>query len=183
MSAENFDRALGFILGAEGGYSDGRGKNRADRGGATNRGITQKTYDSWRIRRGLGQSPVKFCGDDEARAIYHDDYWRAVRGDDLLWPLDLVAFDTAVQHGPKTAAEYIQRAAGKLKIDGAIGPLTLARLAECDPQDIAELVIIQREALYEQIIEEDPTQIVFEHGWMNRLQRLGATINAEITGG
>ena len=39
-----FERALTFVLRWEGGYVD----HPADPGGATNYGVTQRTYDAWR---------------------------------------------------------------------------------------------------------------------------------------
>ena len=49
---ENFKRALSFVLGNEGGYSN----DPLDRGGATNLGITQSTLDRAR-REGIGRLP------------------------------------------------------------------------------------------------------------------------------
>ena len=48
----NYDQSLHWVLQHEGGFSD----HKADPGGATNKGITQKTYDAYRAdARNLGE--------------------------------------------------------------------------------------------------------------------------------
>lgn len=44
MTNSGFTRAITFILKWEGGFSD----DPDDRGGRTNKGVTQKVYDTWR---------------------------------------------------------------------------------------------------------------------------------------
>jgi hypothetical protein len=48
---------------------------------------------------------------DDARAraalIYLRDYWQPHKLDDRPWPIDLVMFDSWVQHAPSTMAKFI----------------------------------------------------------------------------
>ena len=61
-----FDKALSFVFGNEGGYSN----DPDDRGGATNLGITQSTLD--RARRQMPDLPEKV--EDLTRERYLNDY-------------------------------------------------------------------------------------------------------------
>lgn len=107
-----FEKALTFVLRAEGGYSD----NPADPGGATNRGITQATYNAWRTGRGLPTRPVREITGEEVKAIYRERYWNPIRGDDLPPALALAAFDTAVNMGVAAAQEGLSYANGDWRV-------------------------------------------------------------------
>jgi hypothetical protein len=96
-----FDEALAVVLRFEGGYSD----DPDDPGGATMRGITQRTYDAWRRRQGFPVRPVRTISDAEVRAIYREEYWQPAGCDTAPWPLALVLFDAAVQHGVRRALQ------------------------------------------------------------------------------
>ena len=161
-----FDECLKFILKWEGGYSD----HPSDRGGKTNRGITQKTYDDWRTGKGLGRSPVSGISMDEVRGIYHDRYWRTSRCGDCPEPVDLALFDSSVNCGPKQAIKFLQRAL-YIPDDGAFGPVTAHTLktTSLPPIEIAKSLIDHREDFYDRLVQSDPRQIVFAKGWNNRL--------------
>lgn len=107
-----FDAALAFVLRAEGGYSD----HPADPGGATNRGITQATYDAWRRAKKLPPRPVREITGEEVKAIYRERYWNPIRGDDLPPALALAAFDTAVNMGVAAAREGLKVANGDWRL-------------------------------------------------------------------
>ena len=55
MSKENFEKAMKFVFSIEGGYSD----KKNDRGGKTNYGVTQTTYDEYRKSKNLELESVK----------------------------------------------------------------------------------------------------------------------------
>ena len=61
-----FKKALKFVLKWEGGY----GHNPNDKGGATNKGITQYTYNAWLKEHKLQQKNVKHISDAEVEEIY-----------------------------------------------------------------------------------------------------------------
>jgi lysozyme family protein len=107
-----FLRAFEVVIGHEGDYVN----HPRDPGGETKFGISKRAYPSLDIR-GLTL--------DDARGIYHRDYWRVVRGDDLPPDLALLMFDAAVNNGPVQAVLWLQRAAG-VRADGQFGPITLA---------------------------------------------------------
>jgi lysozyme family protein len=108
MAADNFKNCLPIILGFEG----GRVNDRQDPGGRTNKGITQRTYDAYRDRRGLARDDVYSITNDEVADCYRHFYWDAVHGDELRRGEDLVVFDFAVNSGPGRALTSWQTSGG-----------------------------------------------------------------------
>lgn len=100
----SFEVALEFTLKWEGGYSN----HPSDPGGATNLGITQRTYTAWLESNGELPKDVRNVQLDEARRIYYENYWLAARCDDLPMPLAMAHFDSAVNHGPGNARILLQ---------------------------------------------------------------------------
>lgn len=163
-----FETCLKFVLQHEGGFVD----DPADRGGATNCGITQGTYDAWCVAHGMPHpSPVRDILADEVEAIYRANYWEAVRAHLLLEPLDLVMFDAAVQHGVKRAVRLLQQAL-PVEVDGVFGPATLYAVTNKPASLVAYNVMEARRKFYAQIIANDPVNAKFENGWNNRMQAL-----------
>ena len=66
-----FKKALSFVLKWEGGYVN----NPNDRGGATNKGITQNTYNSYLQSKGRPTKDVRYITDAEVEDIYYSRYW------------------------------------------------------------------------------------------------------------
>lgn len=163
-----FDLCLELVLGHEGGFT----ANKADRGGATNFGVTQAVYDDWRIGQGFGRQPVSGISGDEVRSIYMSRYWLLGKCDLMPAPLDYCHFDGAVQHGVGQAAKFLQRALG-VEADGAIGPKTLAAVQEEAAagriDDICSDILDQREEFYERLVARDPSQKAFIKGWHARI--------------
>lgn len=83
----DFDRAVAWVLDQEGGYTAGI---PGDPGGETNWGISKGAYPDL---------DIKALTRDEAIELYRRDYWYASGADALSWPMCLIHFDTAVQHG------------------------------------------------------------------------------------
>ena len=106
MPSQAFMESLPFILRWEGGFVD----DPDDRGGRTNKAVTQKTYSAWRARKGLPPADVKTITDEEVAAIYEQDYWLPPRCDLLQRHLDLAQFDTAVNMGPRRSVKILQTA-------------------------------------------------------------------------
>jgi lysozyme family protein len=68
---KNFDRSLDWVLAHEGGYVN----HPKDPGGATNMGVTQRTYDADLRRRQLPSRSVRLISMEEVKAIYRSQYW------------------------------------------------------------------------------------------------------------
>jgi lysozyme family protein len=167
MPSPAFQASLPFILRWEGGFVD----DPDDPGGRTNRGITQKTYDAWRARRGLRPRNVKRISNDEVAAIYEVDYWAPPRCDLLARPLDLAQFDTAVNMGVRRSIRILQTALS-CDVDGAFGPTTAAAAVACDVGATFATYCRIREGVYHSLVEKNPKLAKFLTGWLNRLNAL-----------
>ena len=162
-----FAQALPVILRSEGGYVD----DPVDRGGATNFGITQKTYDAWRVKNRLDKVGVRDITTDEVEAIYHSQYWSAAKCDALPWPASLCHFDASVNHGPRNAAKLLQRVVG-VTPDGKIGPQTLGAVSRTPGYKLTTVLLFGRIAFYVKIVGARPSQIKFLRGWIRRVLHL-----------
>lgn len=123
----SYQRSLVEVLKHEGGYVN----HPKDPGGATNKGITQATYDAYLGPR--RKRSVLLITDVEVAAIYKSRYWDAVHGDELPAGLDYAVFDFGVNSGPSRAIRYLQNAVGA-KADGVWGPATYKAVQACDVQ-------------------------------------------------
>lgn len=125
---QNFAASLRCVLSVEGGFVD----DSHDPGGRTNHGITQATFDAWLRVHGDAARDVRTITPDEMSAIYRQNYWDAIAGDELPPGVDLATFDYAVNSGIARAAISLQEIVGAAP-DGKIGPLTLAAIAKERP--------------------------------------------------
>jgi len=166
-----FDECLPYILKFEGGYTF----NPNDRGGSTNKGITQRNYDAWRSKQNLPMRPVQEITDDEVRSIYLTEYWAKASCPLLPSPVDLVVFDSAVNCGTGRAVKWLQKAVG-VKEDGAYGAKTNAAVLLHGAMETALEILNFRDDFYEDIIDHDPSQLVFRNGWHNRIDKLRTEI-------
>lgn len=165
--SEAFDEALAFALRWEGGYVN----HPSDPGGATNRGVTQGTYDRYRGTKGLAKQSVKLITSAEVHDIYESMYWDVARCAELPWPVSGAQFDAAVNAGPKQATQLLQRAAG-VSADGVIGPKTLAAIMAMPSQDLALRCCDERQKFYQSLVNRKPSLGVFLKGWTNRVNAL-----------
>lgn len=157
----NFDKCLKLVLKLEGGLTD----HPSDPGGLTNRGVTQAVYDAFQIRAGKSVQPVSRITDDEVTAVYRDGYWSPMHCDQLPSGIDLAVFDCAVNQGVGRAARYLQHAAGA-KVDGEMGPKTLAAVIAADPSALLIEFMARRMVGYGRLQTLFQT---FGLGWSRRL--------------
>ena len=88
----NFFKSLEMVLHHEGGFVD----HPEDPGGATNKGITHKTYADFLGRPLEDVSELKNIPEEHVQQIYKNGYWDKVRGDELPGGVDFCVFDWAV---------------------------------------------------------------------------------------
>lgn len=162
-----FQAALSLVLKMEGGWSN----HPKDKGGATNQGITLKTYQQ-AIDLHLIPHPNKKLIDGlrtisvaDVRTIYHHQYWQKSHCSCLPEPLAIIHFDAAVNHGVSRAIKFLQEVSGA-DIDGEWGPQT-----EQKAQTINLAVAFQQykniRRRYYLSLYSFPT---FGKGWLNRLK-------------
>ena len=177
------DAMLDALIRREGGYTD----NPADRGGPTNFGITEQ-----RARAFGYAGPMSALPRDMALDIYRSIYWTRPGFDQVAKISQRIAeelFDTGVNMGPKVAATFLQRLLNVLNrggsdypdiaADGDVGPMTVHALAGLLSRRIGaeNAVLLGLDALqgarYVEIAEKNPSQEVFELGWLvNRLRNV-----------
>lgn len=172
-----FNRAFGWVMQCEAGLSD----HPDDKGGRTVGGVTTRTYTSWRERHGQPVRPVDELTLLEAREVYYDDYWTAVRAPELPPRLALCVFDSAVQHNPSRAILLLQRTLApvanvELAQDGVFGPKTKGALegalANHGEAQLVEAYLDWRLVYYERLVAADPSQEKFKLGWRRRVEDL-----------
>lgn len=183
-----FEDAFKIVLGFEGGYVN----DPDDRGGETNYGITYNTLNN---AKNKGWIPfnvtIQNIQLEHAKIIYKKGYWDVVQADSLPHPLDLIMFDSAVNHGPGAAVKLLQKSLNallrytELKVDGIIGPLTLRAINDYvglgstpgtpPNSNIRYLcidVLLNRVELYSSIVNSNKSQEKFLKGWLNRVFKL-----------
>lgn len=167
-SAQNaLATALKFTLKAEGGFVD----HPNDLGGATNKGITQITYDNYRIDQKLPTKDVEFIENSEVQDIYFQMYWKPSQAELMVLPLAVVHFDNAVLFGVTGAILFLQEVLG-IGIDGNFGAQTKKSVLSNNNKDVAIKIIDARIAYQNMRVEENPDQEVFLDGWLNRAANL-----------
>ena len=169
MAVENFEKTTKWLLVHEGGYVN----HPRDPGGATNKGVTQRTYDAYRRRMGLSTRSVRNIDLQEVWDIYRSQYWDAVRGDLLPSGLDYALYDFAVNSGPKRAVQFLQRIL-RVKDDGIIGNHTLAAIRGYN--NIEQLIIDLCNRRWNWM-KSLSTYSTFGRGWTRRV--MGDIIGAQ----
>lgn len=167
-----FQRALRPVLQHEGGFVN----HPDDPGGATNRGITQRTYDAWRRSTGRDTQWVRHITDGEVEAIYRRQYWDVVRGDMLPPGVAYAVFDAAVNSGPARAARWLQRAL-VIEADGVIGEQTIDAAANAPPTVTIDRMCDDRMAFLRRL-RHWPT---FGRGWTRRVDEVRRQAKAWAT--
>ena len=158
------------ILQREGGFVD----NSADKGGATNLGITQATLSAYRGAQATVED-VQNLTRAEAAAIYTSLYINKP-GFNQLEDDSVKAFmvDWAVNSGPSTAIKHLQRLLPPCVCDGVLGPAT-ARLAnQCDQSMLLVHLVDLRLEFVKDIVAANPSQAQFLAGWEKRINSFRA---------
>jgi lysozyme family protein len=156
----NFDDAMRWIGLSEGGYVN----HPDDPGGATDRGITQRTYDAWNKAQGLPQKPVRGISKATAEEILAEQYFAPVWFDRLPDGLDYAMADYAVNSGPARAVKELQRILG-VAVDGVMGAETFGAVQDHDAERLIE-ELCQRRMDFLRRLHHWPT---FGKGWTRRV--------------
>ena len=135
---DTYDKALALLIADEGGYVN----DPHDSGGETNYGITWRTYNAYRKRKGLSEQSVKEITMQEVHEIYRAQYANVIRYDHLPAGLDYAVLDFAVNSGTKRASKFLQAIVGQ-RTDGVIGVQTLQAVEEYVATHGVEQLIIR----------------------------------------
>jgi len=162
---EYFEAAFAALIDLEGGYIN----DPDDPGGETKYGISRKSYPDL---------DIESLTEEEARAIYRKDFWEALSLSEVT-TLEIAGeiFDTAVNMGKHAAAVIAQKAlkylGEDLKVDGIMGPKTLAALNKWGEQDPRALFVCLNGFQfleYTAIISSRPALEQYGRGWTRRIQ-------------
>ena len=169
---ENFRQSLLHVLKHEGGYVN----HPRDPGGATNKGVIQRTYNGYLRRKGRTLQSVRFITDGEVADIYKTQYWDAVSGDELPSGVDYCIFDGAVNSGPSRSIKWLQRAIGA-GADGVIGNETLGKILTVAPKTIINRVCDDRLGFMQRIKDKKGRRawLTFGRGWSRRVKGVRTT--------
>ncbi len=147
----NFFIALDVVFGSEGKYVN----HPNDKGGPTNLGVTQATYNDYCRRHKLPVKNVKNLSKNEVIQVYYNDYWVKFGLDKEKDPIkSLILFDTAVLHGVGKAKDFYKKSNG----------------------DLDKILELRREH-YKNTVDKEPKQKSFEKGWYNRINKLQGILN------
>lgn len=154
---------LSYVGLSEGGYVN----HPKDPGGATNKGITQKTYDSFNRLKGRPKKNVINITKTEAEEILVEQYFAPIKFDDLPAGLDYSVGDFSVNSGPRRAAIVLQECLGFTgdDVDGIVGINTLDAINETNIKDL----IIRYNHARLAFVKRLDTWATFGKGWQSRI--------------
>ena len=153
---ETFNEIIETVLTHEGGYVN----DPTDLGGETKYGITKKFYPS---------VDIKNLTKEQAKKIYHQDYWRPAKCDEVPLHLRHIYFDMCVNFGRRGAVKVLQRAANstikdKLEVDGGIGSKTLSAIQKLSIDRVRAYRVLR----FANLVIKKPEQERFWVGWYRR---------------
>lgn len=149
-------------------FEGGRVDDKADPGGRTAFGVTQRVYNGYRRARKLAIRDVWLIDVKELVDVYKTGYWDKVWGDRLPEGLDIVVGDGAINSGVSQSVKWLQRALG-VRVDGIMGDATLmAANAVNDVDALISRIIGFRNAFLKAL----RTFKRFGKGWLRRTSQL-----------
>ena len=150
-----FNEIIEVVLEHEGGYVN----DPHDLGGETNFGITKRFYPD---------VDIKNLTKEQAKTIYHTDYWRRGKCDSVPSHLRHIYFDMVVNFGQSGAVKVLQEAAvsrgHNIKVDGGIGPNTIKAIQNVETDRVRAYRVLK----FARIVIKKPTQEKFWLGWFRR---------------
>ena len=147
----DFDEAIDIILHHEGGYVN----DPDDPGGETNYGITKRDFPHLDIKNLTVQ---------QAKEIYKDKYWNAVRGDRISnQEIANQMFDFAVNAGVNRATKIAQKIM-KITADGIFGNQTLGNINSTDFILFLTNYKLERIAFYTRLAKRKHLGNFYTHG-------------------
>jgi lysozyme family protein len=165
--SEAFEQAFEHTVGLEvgsypnGGYTD----DPLDAGGETKWGISKRAHP---------QLDIKNLTEDEAKEIYHREYWSSLGLDHIDPQVAQEVFDTAVNMGTIRSTLILQRAlayfGAQVARDGVLGPRTREATWAVRPDDLLKVLNALQFLEYERIVSENPSQHRFARGWLKRIE-------------
>ena len=163
-----------YILSWEGGFVN----DPADRGGATNKGVTLSTWKAQGYDKNhdgvINVADLKLITDDDALNIMKRNYWDRWQADKIgSQPLANILVDWVWGSGV-WGIKIPQDMLG-VKADGVVGPKTLQALGRQDPAAFFKRLKARREQYLYDICKSRPANRKFLQGWLRRLAAFNYT--------
>lgn len=183
--------AINHLMGVEGGSKITNIKD--DRGGLTKFGITQVTFleDEFKnLRTKFNIHRVEDINSDFAFAFYEQGWWNRLQLDEIVKIHPIIAdrlLDVGVNGGRGLAGTWLQNllninnlkqtAYKDIKVDGSVGPATVATLHQFvklrgndGVLNLVNFLFSLQGAHYVNLAIRDEKQETFIHGWGNRVR-------------
>ena len=151
------DIVLDMIIKHEGGYVN----HPEDPGGETKYGISKRAYPDVEIDK---------LSESDAKAIYKEDYWNRIKGDDLPISIACVVMDYGVNSGISRASKALQGVCGITNGDGVIGPHTLSAVWTTVKEQGKDFVIEGVTNQRQEFIRNLSIYDTFGKGWERRIK-------------
>lgn len=167
----NFAETMKLMLNLEGGKTD----EKSDRGGRTNFGITQRTYNDWLKQNKLKSSDVFKISKERALKIYRKQFWGVIKGDQLPHNVAKAIMSMALTDGPQDSIRFVQKLLN-IEQTGFMGPKTLAAIwSKCKKDD----KMFTKQILDAQIkrYKSDEQADIYGKGWTNRADLVAENID------
>jgi len=165
----NFDPYFPNILKFEGTVYE---NDSTDTGGCTHFGLILDDVKTFFNKPNATCEDVKALTKDDAKAMYKKMYWDKFKADEIKnQSLAEYIVDGAINQGVGTITNYIQQILG-LEADGIFGSKTLAGVNSHDGADLYSKLKQKRIDKYNRIVENNPSQVKFIKGWMNRVNAI-----------
>ena len=159
-------KLMPFILKWEGGFVN----DPYDRGGATNKGVTIGTFQSF--YRGQTVDDLKRITDDQWLTIFKSGYWNPWQADQIKnQAIANILVDWAWASGARTAIRKVQELLG-VSVDGLVGNETLSAINGQDAEELFDRIKVARYDFVDAIVKRDPSQKRFINGWKNRIKSI-----------
>jgi lysozyme family protein len=154
-----FEYAMRLLLRHEGGFVN----HPKDPGGMTNLGVTKAVWEA-HTGKPATEADMRALTPEAVQPVYKSRYWDAIRGNELPHGVDYCLFDCAVNSGPGRAVKILQYVLYQ-KVDGVLGPKTLAAIMNADPVELIEDYSQRRL----EFLQSLPTWETFGKGWGKRV--------------
>jgi lysozyme family protein len=155
---EKFEKAMKFIRVVEG----GKFFHPNDPGGFTNMGLTQRDYPNLDLHNLTRK---------QADEIFYKDYWQKSSATHLPYPAYISYFDAVVNTGTSRANKILQGILG-VEQDGIVGALTLKKLKDVDPKELAINLADGKQKFYVNLSAKNSRYRPFMRGWTRRTNAL-----------
>ena len=181
INKSKFNSIIDKNLEHEGGYAN----DKNDRGGETKYGITAPFMEDFKYALPGGKTkPVKDLTVDDAKKLYKALWDRynlgCVRDKNVAY----VIFDYMINTFYHTVAKRVQKIlntqGAALKVDGRIGEKSLNAIHNSDYKWLIDEILKNRQYYHRKDVNENPVQLKFYAGWMNRLNKIAEAVGSDL---